>query len=168
MNILNQTNYNMRKKKIVTESMIQDLGEQIVNNVYQTLLDYGYENYEIDNIIERDPIELNANNNSYILYCGGETIFEAPGNSLLHKFAPEAEDALLQWCIQKIGKEPDYIDADDLFNDVPGWNNTNESYCKTIKITESELKKVISESVKKILNTIEDTNVGRYRLRKKP
>ena len=108
--------------------MVSDLGEQIVNNVYQTLIDYGYEQHEIDSIITRDSIELDINNNECVLYCGNDIIFKAPGNILIHKFVTEAEDHLLQWCINKIGRKPNYLDANELFGDVPGWNNLNEAY----------------------------------------
>lgn len=148
----------MARNRFLTESMIQDIGMQMVDNTYQALLDLGYEEHEIDNIVTRDSIEFDIINGSCVLYCGNETIFETPSSTLLHKCIEEAEDALLNWCIKKIGREPDYIDADDLFQDVPGWNNTNENKNynnmkgkKTIRFTESELKAMISESVKQII-----------------
>lgn len=141
----------MNKKRYITES-VSDFSEQIVNNVYDTLIQWGYEEYEIDNIVGRDSIELDIEKGGCVLHCGNEIIYSAPSNTLIHKFAPVAEEALLNWCIKKIGREPEYIDSDDLFHDVPGWNNTNES--KIIKLTESELKKVITESVKKYFSSI--------------
>lgn len=138
----------MNKKRYITES-VTDFSEQIVNNVYDTLIQWGYEEYEIDNIVGRDSIELDIKKGGCVLHCGNEIIYSAPSNTLIHQFAPAAEEALLNWCIKKIGREPEYINSDDLFYDVPGWNNTNES--KIIKLTESELKKVITESVKNIL-----------------
>lgn len=41
---------------------------------------------------------------------------------------------------------------------------SNESKKKTLRLTESQLSKMISESVKKILNEIGDTNRGQYML----
>jgi hypothetical protein len=148
----------MARNRFLTESMIQDIGMQMVDNTYQALLDLGYEEHEIDNIVTRDSIEFDITNGSCVLYCGNETIFEGSSDTLLHKCIEEAEEALLNWCIKKIGREPDYIDADDLFQDVPGWNNTNENKNynnmkgkNTIKFTESELKTMITECVKTIL-----------------
>lgn len=138
----------MNKKRYITESVF-DFSQQIVNNVYDTLIQWGYEEYEIDNIVGRDSIELDIEKGGCVLHCGNEIIYSAPSNTLIHQFAPAAEEALLNWCIKKIGREPEYIDSDDLFDNVPGWNHTNES--KIIKLTESELKKVITESVKNIL-----------------
>ena len=148
----------MSRNRFLTESIIQDIGAQMVDNTYQALLDLGYEEHEIDNIVTRDSIEFDIVDGSCVLYCGNETIYETPSNALLHKCIEEAEEALLNWCIKKIGREPEAIDADDLFQDIPGWNNTNESKNynnmkgkNTIKFTESELKAMITESVKRII-----------------
>jgi hypothetical protein len=146
--ILKQMIFNMSRKKYLTES-IEDFGKQIVNNVYDTLIQWNYDQGEIDSIVGRDSIELDITDGKCVLHCGNEIIYSTPSIVLIHKFAPAAEDALLNWCIKKIGREPERIDANDLFSDVPGWNNTNES--KIIKLTESELKKVITESVKNVL-----------------
>lgn len=125
--ILKQMIFNMSRKKCLTES-IEDFGKQIVNNVYDTLIQWNYDQGEIDSIVGRDSIELDIENGECVLHCGNEIIYSTPSNVLIHKFAPAAEDALLNWCIKKIGREPERIDADDLFSDVPGWNSLNEAY----------------------------------------
>lgn len=125
--ILKQMIFNMSRKKYLTES-IEDFGKQIVNNVYDTLIQWNYDQGEIDSIVGRDSIELDIENGECVLHCGNEIIYSTPSNVLIHKFAPAAEDALLNWCIKKIGREPERIDANDLFSDVPGWNNLNEAY----------------------------------------
>lgn len=125
--ILKQMIFNMSRKKYLTES-IEDFGKQIVNNVYDTLIQWNYDQGEIDSIVGRDSIELDIENGECVLHCGNEIIYSTPSNVLIHKFAPAAEDALLNWCIKKIGREPERIDANDLFSDVPGWNSLNEAY----------------------------------------
>lgn len=117
----------MNRKKYLTES-IEDFGRQIVNNVYDTLTQWDYEQSEIDSIVGRDSIELDITDGECVLHCGNEVIYSTPSNVLIHKFAPAAEEALLNWCIKKIGREPESLDADDLFGDIPGWNNLNEAY----------------------------------------
>ena len=117
----------MNRKKYLTES-IEDFGRQIVNNVYDTLTQWDYEQSEIDSIVGRDSIELDIADGECVLHCGNEVIYSTPSNVLIHKFAPAAEEALLNWCIKKIGREPESLDADDLFGDIPGWNHLNEAY----------------------------------------
>lgn len=133
----------MNRKRYLTES-VEDFGAQIVNNVYNTLLQWEYTQGEIDNIIGRDSIELDIEKGGCVLHCGNEIIYSAPSNTLIHKFAPAAEEALLNWCVEKIGREPEYIDSDDLFYDVPGWNES--------KLNETKLKRIVSESIKRVLN----------------
>lgn len=142
----------MNRKRYLTES-VQDFGAQIVNNVYKTLLQWEYTQGEIDNIIGRDSIELDIENGECVLHCGNEIIYRTPSNVLIHKFAPAAEEALLNWCVEKIGREPEYIDSDDLFydvdtddlfSDVPGLNES--------KLNETKLKRIVSESIKRVLN----------------
>ena len=158
-NIFYQMNYKM-KRKFLLESPKQwaDITTQIVNNTKKSLKDYGYNDEEIASAISQNNFEVDMINDAFVLYQDNSIIYSVPRNkALLHTFPQEAENALLDWCIQRIGREPEYIDTSEWFDKIEKWNNTNESKQmimnnkKTVRITESELKNIITESVKRIL-----------------
>lgn len=145
----------MSRKKYLAESPQQwaDITTQIVNNVRKTLKDLKYEDSEITSVLSKNNFELDMIDDAFVLYQGNKVVFSKPRKqALLHTFPQEAEDALLNWCIEKIGREPEYIDTEDWFNEYKLNENKYTKMKNTIRLTESELKKIISESVKTILN----------------
>ena len=136
----------MRKKRILKENPEQwyDFSNNIVNNVFTRLTNSGYEQYEIDNIVNKDAIELDMIDGNFVLYCGNDIIYSAPADTLVHEYIENAEEALSDWCINKIGREIEPIDASMLFDESK----------KCLKLSESQFKKLIGESVKSILSEI--------------
>lgn len=145
-NILNQRNYKMKKKRILKENPEQwyDFSNKIVNNVFTRLTNSGYEQYEIDNIVNKDAIELDMIDGNFVLYCGNDIIYSAPADTRVLEYVENAEKALSEWCINKMGREIEPIDGSMLFDESK----------KSLKLSESQLKKLISESVKNILSEI--------------
>lgn len=145
-NILDQRNYKMRKKRILKETPEQwyDFSNNIVNNVFTRLTNSGYEQYEIDNIVNKDAIELDMIDGNFVLYCGNDIIYSAPADTLVHEYIENAEEALSEWCINKIGREIEPIDASMFFDESK----------KCLKLSEYQFKKLIGESVKNILSEI--------------
>ena len=89
----------MRKKRILKESPEQwhDFSSNIVNNVFTTLANSGYEQHEIDNIVNKDAIELDMIDDNFVLYCGNDIIYSAPKDTLVHQYIQNAEEALSAW-----------------------------------------------------------------------
>lgn len=139
----------MKRNRILKESpeQWQDFSGQIVNNVYDILLNSGYEKGEIDSLVSTDAVELDMIDDQFVLYCGNDIIYTAPKNTLIHKYFQSAEEALMNWCIDKIGREIEPIDSSIFFENLP------ESK-KSMKLTEAQFKTLIEESVKRVLTEI--------------
>lgn len=123
----------------------EDIAQQMTMRVWGYLLNSGYDEHELENVGNgKDTIQIANVDNRIIIYYFDEVIYEAPSNILIHKFIQAGEEAILNWFIEKIGRELEPIDSDFLFQDLP------ES--KTVlRLTESQFKTLIAESVKEVL-----------------
>jgi hypothetical protein len=115
------------KKKIIKESWntYQDIANQMAANVQKILNDWEYSPEEA-NIVGDGSVKIVNEGDSIVVYLNNEAVYKSPSNTLLHKFCQDAEDALLNAVIEKIGREPEYIDSDDLFYGIQESQTLNE------------------------------------------
>jgi hypothetical protein len=138
----------MIKYKLINESPEQwaYFIKPVINKVYKILLNSGYSKNEIEKLKQHN-ICFDVVDDVYIIYCDDETIYEAPKTISFAQFFQKAEDAIYDWCVIKIGREIEPIDAAEFFGDLS--ESKNKKY---ISLSESQFKKFITESVRTVIN----------------
>lgn len=136
-----------------------DIAIQMVIDACGELSKLGYEDYELESVGDgKNNIEVAQVNGKMLIYYVNDVIYEAPESMQLFTFIRNGIEAIKKWYISFMG--PIY-DGDELFfNDdsfeiySPKNESVNYKNKKVVRIKESELKKMIYESVKSIIKTL--------------
>ena len=145
----------MSNYKLINESPEQwaYFIKPVINKVYKILLNSGYSKNEVEELKQYN-IDFDVVDDVYVIYCDDETIYEAPKTISFAHFFQNAEDKIYDWCVKKIGREIEPIDAAELFCDLS--ESKNKKY---ISLSESQFKNFITESVKTVINEISNSNI---------
>ena len=90
----------------------QDVAKAIVDNVYNKLISEGYTSEELK-ILDKNKINLIESGDELKILYGEDVIYSASIHSLSHLFLDEAETALYNYILSKLGRDNKLIDLTD-------------------------------------------------------
>ena len=128
-----------REKKKVNESFTPSklILMGVLRKVSDELYDKGYDENVIDKYINNRYIQLEMNNDGYTFYNNNNIMFHIESFPQLNDVIDNASNNMIQWFENKL-------------NNVQ--ENKNMAKKQLIRITENDLRKIIKESVSRILN----------------
>ena len=132
-----------REKKNVNESFTSSklILMGVLKKVSDELYYKGYDENIIDNSINNENIQLKMNNNGYIFFHNDNIMFHIEPYPNLNEVIEKASSKMIQWFEDKIN----YIKE-----------NKNMTKKQLIRLTESDLHRIIKESVNNILSEKEE------------
>ena len=128
-----------REKKKVNESFTPSklILMGVLRKVSDELYDKGYDEDKIDNFINNRNIQLGMDGDGYTFLFNNDIMFHIEPFPQLNDVIDNASQNMIQWFENKI-------------NNIQ--ENKNMSKKQLIRITENDLRKIIKESVNRILN----------------
>lgn len=97
-----------------SNSFYQDVAKAIVDNVYERLISEGYTDKELENVGNgKDNVEIITSGDNLNLVFGEDVIYSASIHALSHIFLDEAETALYNYILSKLGIDNKPIDLTD-------------------------------------------------------